>query len=251
MTLPARGIDDLIILGRGAPDVLRDGRVAICVAGWSPKLGFIRIYPTRLTSPLQQWNIVSVKVEQNPTDSRPESWKITGSASEWERLDENIQVQDTLGRDERIALIPTLASGCVSLLNESHLSLGIVHPTELRGYLSEREDVDRTVQRTLLGGSVPKTKVNYPLRPRMSYRCGECRAESGHDQQIIEIGCYEWFRKNPGKEAQVFENLRVDDPDFEKYLLVGNQANHRTSYLVIGVIRWKKSRDDTGPRKSA
>jgi len=246
VTEEPRDIDDLVILGRGAPDVLKDGRVAICVAGWSRTLGFIRIYPTRLTSPLQQWSIVSVRVEKNPTDSRRESWKIVGSASDWDRLDENIRVLGSLDRDERKTLVPTLVSGCVSTLNESHVSLGIVRPSELRGYLSAREDVDHTVQRTLLGGSVPKTKINYPLRPRAQYRCGECHAENGHDQQIIEIGCYEWFRKNPGKEAQVFENLRMNDPEYEKYLLVGNQANHRTSYLVIGVIRWKRAAGSGG-----
>lgn len=235
-----REIDDLVILGRGAPDVLKDGRVAICVAGWSQSLGFVRIYPTRLTSPLRQWNVVSVQVERNPSDSRKESWKIVGSASDWDRLDQNIEVQGSLQRAERVALIPKLASGCVVDLNESRTSLGIVHPAELKGYLSEREDVDHTVQRTLLGGTVPKTKINYPLRPRAAYRCESCRADNPHDQQIIEIGCYEWFRKNPGCEAQVFENLRLADPDYEKYLLVGNQANHRTSYLVIGVIRWKR-----------
>ncbi len=235
----ARQIDDLVVLGRGAPDALRDGRVAICVAGWSRKEGFVRIYPTRLTSPLKQWNIVSVSVEKNPSDNRRESWKIVGSATDWDRLDENIRVVDTLGREERISLVPALASGCVAELNAERVSLGIIHPSELKGYLSEREDVDHTVQRTLMGGSVPKTKINYSLRPRIVYRCGKCRSVNGHDQQTIEIGCYEWFRKNPGKAAQVFDNLQIGNPEYEKYLLVGNQANHRTSYLVIGVIRWK------------
>jgi len=44
-----RTIDDLIMLGRGAPDTMRDGRVTICAAGWSPTLGFVRIYPTSIT----------------------------------------------------------------------------------------------------------------------------------------------------------------------------------------------------------
>jgi hypothetical protein len=66
------------------------------------------------------------------------------------------------------------------------------------------------------------------------------------------MGCYEWFRKNPGKEAQVFENLRVKDEGYERYLLVGNQANHRSSYLVIGVIRWKReSKSGTKSPKQA
>lgn len=240
MSRSLREIDDLVILGRGAPDELKDGRVAVCVAGWSRTLGFVRVYPTRLSSPLKQWSVVSVQVEKNPSDSRSESWKIVGSASEWERLDRNIRVIGTLDREGRTALIPTLVSGCVSDLNDAHTSLGIVRPSAIRGYLSPREDVVHSVQTTLLGGSLPRTKVNYAMRPRVVYRCSACQSQQEHDQQIIEIGCYEWFRKNPGKEQQVFENLRLGDPNYEKFLLVGNQANHRTSYIVIGVIRWKK-----------
>ena len=236
-----RVIGDLVILGRGAPDTMRDGRVTICVAGWSPTLGFIRVYPTRTSSPLQQWNVVSVPVERNPNDNRPESWKIQGSSGEWDRLDRKIRVERRVTRAERLQLVPPLTTGCVKDLNEKRISLGIIHPSSLEGYLSERSDVDPSVQQTLLGETLPKTKANFQHQPRLRFRCESCRQEGGHDQQIIEWGCYVWFGKSPGRESQVFENLRVSDPEYEKYLLVGNQNNHRTSYVVIGVIRWKKS----------
>jgi hypothetical protein len=233
-------IDDLVMLGRAAPDNLRDGRTTICAAGYSPTHGFIRLYPTRLTSPLRQWSIVSVPLEKNPKDTRAESWKIEGSRGEWDTLDSKIQVTGKLSPTEKIWLIPSLVSPCVADLNESRLSLGIVKPAELRGYLSARSDLDSTVQLTLSGEPTPKTKANYRLQPRLEFRCGQCRSGSAHDQQIVEIGCYEWFRKNPGHEAQVFDNLHVADSEYEKFLLVGNQAYRRASYLVIGLIRWKK-----------
>jgi hypothetical protein len=234
-------IDDLVMLGRAAPDTLRDGRTTICAAGYSRTHGFVRLYPTRLTSPLKQWSIVSVPVERNPQDTRGESWKIEGSKGEWDDLDSKIEVTGELARPERIQLIPGLSSPCVMMLNESRVSLGIVRPKELRGYLSERSEVDPTVQTTLFGGRTPKTKANYKLQPRLEYRCESCTSVAAHDQQIVEIGCYEWFRKNPGGEAQVFDNLRLADPEYEKFLLVGDQAHHRGSYLVIGILRWKRS----------
>jgi hypothetical protein len=40
-------INDLIILGRACPEPLKDGRVTVCLAGWSEEYGFIRLYPTR------------------------------------------------------------------------------------------------------------------------------------------------------------------------------------------------------------
>lgn len=241
MSVENREITDLVMLGRGAPDTMTDGRVTLCAAGWSPTLGFIRIYPTKITSPLNAWNIVSVPVERNPQDSRPESWKIQGSRAEWDNLDQKIEVVGELKRPERLELVRKLARGCVRDLNDSHQSLGIIKPSTLVPILAERSDVDEAVQTTLWGHALPKTKAHYTAQPRLQYTCTPCRAPGGHDQQIIEWGCYEWFRKHPGKEEQVFDNLRIRDDEWEKYLFVGNQNNHRTSYIVINVIRWKKS----------
>jgi hypothetical protein len=234
-------IDDLVMLGRAAPDTLKDGRTTICAAGYSKTQGFVRLYPTRLSSPLKQWTVVSVPVERNPQDTRAESWKIEGSKGEWDHLDAKIQVTGVLSRAEKIQLVRSLESPCVLELNQARISLGIVKPVEMRGYLSERPDLDTTAQLTLFGYRTPKTKANYRHQPRLQYKCSDCTSVDGHDQQIVEIGCYEWFRKNPGEEGQVFENLRLEDPAYEKFLLVGNQANHRASYLVIGILRWKET----------
>ncbi len=233
-------IDDLVVLGRGAPDQMSDGRITICAAGWSPKFGFVRIYPTRTSSPLKQWNRVSVPVERNPVDSRAESWKIRGSKSEWDNLDRKIAVVGRVEGQEKRQLVRSLVTGCVNETNDRHGSLAIIEPLELSGYLSERSDVDPSVQRTLDGDELQRTKHGYRYQPRLQYKCSHCVSKGGHDQQLIEWGCYEWFRKEPGREAQVFDNLRLGDPAWEHFLFVGNQANHRKSFLAIGVLRWKK-----------
>jgi hypothetical protein len=238
-------IDDLVVLGRGAPDKIKDGRVTICVAGWSKRLGFVRIYPTRTSSPLRQWNRVSVRVERNPLDSRAESWKIRGSKSEWDQLDRKIEVLGQASSSEKQTLVRGIVSPCVSTLNDARVSLGIIRPVELRGYLDKRGDVDHDVQLTLSGPPLEKTKKNYDFQPRLEYRCSNCAAVGSHDQQIIEWGCYEWFRKNPGREEFVFDNLQLSNPEYEKYLFIGNQSAHRMSYLVITVLRWKKAPGQT------
>jgi hypothetical protein len=229
------------MLGRSAPDQTRDGRTTVCAAGWSPSLGFVRIYPTTLQSDLQAWNIVSVPVERNPADSRAESWKIQGSKREWDNLHRKIEVHDSLPPPRRHALVKKLARDCPTDLNNRRVSLGVVRPVELKWYLGDRPDVDETVQRTLWGSTLPKTKINFAVQPRLEYRCSSCEAKSLHDQQLIEIGCYQWFTKNPGREEQVFRNMHLSDPGWSKYLFVGNLANHRTSYVVISVLWWKRA----------
>lgn len=51
------------------------------------------------------------------------------------------------------------------------------------------------------------------------------------------------MRKNPDPEmySQVWKNARVDDPDYTKYLLIGNSFAHRNRFMVISILRVKDS----------
>ena len=57
--------------------------------------------------------------------------------------------------------------------------------------------------------------------------------------QLLDWGCYQWIKKNPGHQQQIWANMGVGQPDWMHYFLVGNQANRRTSYMVINVLRQK------------
>ncbi len=153
-----RVIDDLIILGRAVPETIRNGRTTICTAGYSHKLGFVRIYPTKHTSPLKRWNIVKVPVERDPRDTRRESWKIQGSKREWDRLDEKIEPVGRLRKKDLLNLIANLTDGCVKDVNNVKRSLGIIKPEIRECYFCPEEDYDPYIQRTLFGPPPPKSK---------------------------------------------------------------------------------------------
>lgn len=234
-------VDDLIILGRGCPEQIRNGRITVCTAGYSPKLGFIRVYPTKIGMPLHQWSIVKVPLECNPEDTRKESWKIQGAKGEWDRLNEKIQVVGELKREKRLNLIANLADKCINCLNEEKRSLGIVKPIIEKCYLSEQKDYDATSQLTLSGQPLPKVKEQYPLAPRIKYRCTACKSMTPHDQQVLEWGFYEWIRKNPDKPDQVWENAHINSPKHEIFLFVGNLFKYRNKFLIISVLRPPKA----------
>ena len=236
-------IDDLIVLGRACPEPLKDGRVTVCLAGWSEKQGFIRIYPTRTDTKCHTWDVIRLEVERNERDNRKESWKIVGSKGEWETLSEKIEVIGRVEkRDERRNIIGNLTDSCVNVINGERRSLGIIKPAEVLGkYFADNAGYGQLMQMGLPGmtelDSV-KVKRDFPHEPRIRYRCPECQTEQGyHDQQILEWGFYEWFRKEPDKKDQVWENAQFDRDDIDIYLLVGNQAAHRTSFMVISVLR--------------
>ncbi len=237
-------IDDLIILGRGCPEEIRNGRRTICTAGYSPKLGFIRLYPTRWDAPLKRWSIVKVPVEKpiSPTfNGRNESWKIIGSKREWERLSDKIEVIGKFPRKEQPNLIKSLVSKCVNDIHDNGDSLGIIEPTILKHYFEE-QDLVTSVQTNLFGELRVKIKEEFQFEPRIKYECSGCRVGRGfHDQQLLEWGAYEWMRKYPEDKEQVWENLGLDNEEYDKFFLVGNMHQYPTSFLIVSILRFKKS----------
>src|SRR5208282_5240000 len=57
-----------------------------------------------------------------------------------------------------------------------------------------------------------------------------------HDLQIREWGCYEWIRKCRDKASSLWSNLGLNRNE-PLWAIVGNQANHRTSWLIISTFR--------------
>lgn len=237
-------VEDVIILGNAVPDEISDNRKTVCTAGYSDELGLIRIYPVPPDAKLTRWALVGLDLERNPRDTRKESWKVVGSKSNWNRLKYNIRrYGDINERSEQIALIDSLMDkfsvGCVSELNEKRDSLGFVDPSILKYYFAKRSKVENSVQTTLFQTEPFQTIRNYDLQPRLVYSCPKCTGRKYHDQQILEWGAYEYIRKNPEKYDSIWENFGINKEEYKKRLLVGNQALHRNSFMVISIFRHK------------
>ena len=233
-------IDDLVILGRAVPEQLKNGRITVCAAGYSRRLGFIRIFPTKTVMPLNRWNIVKVPVERDPRDTRSESWKIQGSKGEWDRLGEKVQVVGRLKPKERFNLIANLTDDCVKDINEAKRSLGIVKPTIEKCYFCPEKEFDPTLQATLFGTPLPSTKKQYREFPKIHYICLGCKAKKYHDQTVLEWGFYEWMRKHPERPEQVWENAQLFSPKHEFFFFVGNMRDRQTAFLIISILRLRK-----------
>jgi len=235
-------IDDLVVLGRAAPEFIEDGRHTVCLGGWSDSKGFVRLYPTHLYSDANRWNIIEVPVEQERShDWRDESWKIVGSKEEWDNLYEKIDEVGHLERHEQIELIREMPKTCPIKLNEEKKSMGLVEPEEIHdAYLEPIDDPDPI--HTDLAGNTFRSKGSYPHKLYIEYTCEDCAATTHHRQHCIEWGIYRFWDTNPDAPPdQVIENLHLLDDDWKKFFFVGNQHNQPTSFIVISVIRWKKN----------
>ena len=87
-------LKNLVVIGQGAPNQLRDGRQSTCVCAWSfDKDEFIRIYPVPLGW-FRKWDFFEVEVEKNPSDHRENTWKIKNSKADWKNLGKWIKKND-------------------------------------------------------------------------------------------------------------------------------------------------------------
>jgi hypothetical protein len=139
------------------------------------------------------------------------------------------------------SVIANLADECVQEINDIQRSLGIVRPTVVDRYFAHNPHYGQIFQPLFpILGEKTAVKRDFEFEPRVKYRCQKCKTKNPHDQQILEWGFYEWFRKNPDKKEQVWKNALFDSPKHEIFFFVGNQFMHRTSFLVISVLRISK-----------
>ena len=82
---------------------------------------------------------------------------------------------------------------------------------------------------------------DYKYKPYITYECvGNCKCKNKvHCQSISEWGCYEYMRKNPNKETNLKDNLRLFDQEYNKYILVGNIYKAPQTYVIIDILRFK------------
>lgn len=234
-------IDDLVVLGRAAPEPIGDGRETVCLGGYSEEYGYVRLYPTkRRMQKLRRWNVISVPVERDPeNDSRDESYKIAGSQADWDVLHNKVEKVGRLSKREQIQLTEKLAGDCTKALNQDHISLGVVEPEAVFDVRLEKTKGDNATQRDLEMNEI-KGKGDYKHKIYIEYECDGCIQKSTHDQHCIEWGIYKYWDNNNDHDG-VIDALGFGDPDWNHWFFVGNLNHRRTAYILISILRFKNS----------
>lgn len=233
-------IDDLVVLGRAAPEPLSDGRYTVCLGGYSETVGYVRLYPTKPEmTECKRWNVISAPVQRaEPEDTRDESYKIAGSGKSRVEALKQVKKVGRLSKSERIRLVDKLAGDCTGRLNETHVSLGMVRPEEIHDFYLKNTP-ESTIQVTLDGDEL-KGKRNYPHKLYIEYECDNCSLISPpHQQHCIEWGIYQYWDKYNNPKG-VVDALNLTSDDWFHYFFVGNLNHQRRAYIIISDLRFKK-----------
>lgn len=251
-------LNNLVVLGQGAPNQLKDGRQSTCICAWSlDNNEFVRIYPVPLGW-FRKWDMFDVEVEKNKRDHRENTWKIKNSKLDWKKLGKWIKKREQqYPKKDRIPLIDSIPKTTINELRENGKSFGLIKPIIVDFKLIQKNE-NTTKQMTLIGFSESDGETildegyeiinqkDYKYKPYLFYYCeinGHQETKKNkqpYKQQITEWGCYEFMRKNPGKENCLKDNLRLFQDEWEKYLLVGNIHRSIKTYIIIDVLRYKK-----------
>ncbi len=223
--MPSLRCDDFICLGRTVPEESKKYGAKVCMAGLSRELGsLMRVYPLPVVNPIKARHECILELERNHQDNRRESWKLR------HRKDGILSVSlKPVLTEELIAALRLHIARSIEELNECRSSLGVLELGQPRGFFRERNDITHPDQGMLFevtdecfgAGAID-------LAPYIEFRDQDSRR---HELQIREWGCYEWIRKERARAAQLWDNLRLGTAS--TLAIVGNQANRRTSWLII------------------
>lgn len=250
-------LKNLVVLGQGAPNQLKDGRQSTCICAWSlDDKTFIRIYPLPVGW-LRRWNVFDVEVEKSSTDHRENTWKVKNSKEDWKKLDKWIKKHEKdYPKKDRESLADSIPKTTISELRKNGKSFGLIKPI-IVDFKLEQKNESTSGQKTLSNffekdsegvldqGYVIINQGDYKYKPYIWYQCevnGVKESKKNNEpykQQIVEWGCYEFMRKNPGKEINLKDNLGLFDDSWKKYFLVGNIHKSVQTYIIIDILRFK------------
>lgn len=223
---------EFVMLGKTVPEPTNERLDHyVCSAGWSPGHGLVRLYPLGLQGTPRRWSVNRVDVMRHAgnKDSRAETWLPISAFGSTGTLPPRLR---------RDVLESCLTSGVVEA-NDRKLSLSVMRPVDPEFRLEDVVTDDEPSYRLYADGEALKARERFAHVPRVKFKTEDGRK---HNLQMRDWGVWELMRKQherlgtmsaDEREAYVGGALHICE---ETLFLVGNYANHRTSWLVISAL---------------
>lgn len=220
-----------IILGVGAPVVCRDGKLTMCAILLSEKLGLVRVFPIPAEKRFPVWATVDCEVERSATDNRNESYKL---------LSFNIirdAIQDASYKREILnaCILKSGGDDPIDYMNQGKSSIAMVK-------LEWNDGTEFTLSRREFDCSNDSeygwisAQSQFPVKPYMTWRSTQGKSHTTH---LLGREVYETLRKNTSSPWDLFNNMKVNNPDYEHWLLLGNMKNRRNVWVGVHLHRLK------------
>ena len=137
-----------------------------------------------------------------------------------------------------------LSKSTFSEIRDNKRSFGLIKPKNIELFLKQNREKSQA-QATLSDLDYHIMNQNdFAYLPYLKYDCaGVCSSKHPHEQKIVELGAYQFIRKNPNSKEhceKLVENYHIGDKDYLHYILIGNIRKYTKTYIVIKLIRFKR-----------
>ncbi|MEM6519626.1 MAG: hypothetical protein AAF722_09900 [Cyanobacteria bacterium P01_C01_bin.70] len=248
----------ILIVTKTYPTISQKYRETVCTAGIllneeEEPIQWIRIYPVRyrdldFEKKYKKWSMISARIEENPKDTRQESYRID---------DDSIQVIREVGTadgwQERRKLFENLTFRSIDDMKSQEKSLGILKPFSLNYYHESTEREWPSSQQVILDqGDFFRADDAYSNLEKIPYKFYykfQDKDKKEHTCSIIDWEISQLFRrmrnaskasKIEDKEIEALEKVRIKLADQltarDLHFLMGNLNKYRNSFVIIGLI---------------
>lgn len=210
----------------------------MCAILLTTEMGFIRVYPIPANDKFGVWSEVEISAEKG-NDGRDESWKLQS----WEVLG---KIEDALQKRE-ILTACELKSGMkdpLDFMNAERKSIALVSIEwgGLEATLSQKIPSFVSVDDEECGWIV--TQAKHWLKPYVTWTSMQGKSHTSH---LGGREIYEGIRRNPTEPWNMMNNLQIMNPDYEKWMLMGNMKDKRNVWLCVHLHRLKKQTSGSTP----
>lgn len=263
----------LLIWGKTYPEFSAKYYETVCTGAVDAETGrLVRIYPITLRymkEPFKTYDWVDARIEKNPSDARPESFRIDQDSI---KVVSHLDTKDGWAERTRWILREGNIFKSVEALRESQAkndtSLGLVRPKEIRRvYCKKRPESDRVewdehraralAQRDLFVDAETETKdlAYMPVQYRACFRCDDPACSTEHDMSILDWGVYALSRKQYAARGpsmaerdvidQIERSMNLATKD--AYFFLGNTKPHPQNFMIVGLYYPPKSQPKAAP----
>jgi hypothetical protein len=253
----------LLIWGKTYPEFSTKHYETVCTGAVDGETGkLIRIYPITLrfmNDPFKAYDWIEAEVERNPSDFRPESYRIRQTTIT--RVGHLDTTKAGWAERAKVVLGPSnvfqSVESLVAAQEQSRTSLGLIRPKKIvqiykrRKSDEERKEWEEQRERAFsqkdlfVDGEKTKKELAFcPVQYRAKFTCDDAACTTEHDFSILDWGLYmldfKQYSERGGAvaEQKVVEKIQqlMDPEKREPYFFLGNTMAHPQRFMIVGLF---------------
>jgi hypothetical protein len=203
----------------------------MCAIILSDDLGLIRVYPIPAENKFPVWGRVSLSLTRSATDNRRESYKI-GNFTITDKVEDREEKREILNA----CILKSGDQDPQKYMNEMRGSIALVKLQwgNVTASLAQR------VPDVLESDGEFNWCMSQSEQWQKPYIQWKSDQGTQHTTHLLGREIYEGLRHNPSNPWNLFNNLQINNPDFEHWLLLGNMKDRRNVWVGVHLHRLKK-----------